>query len=78
MQFIYRVLKRVAWWRDAMHMMQRWNATDQTNDKETTTNNRKTPGTSVSGRYNTPALREDLVPRSRMAPEGKTEEKEKR
>ena len=26
-------------------------------------------GTSVSGRYNTPPLREDLVPRSRMAPE---------
>ena len=25
---------------------------------------------SVSGRYNTPPLQEDLVPRSRMAPEG--------
>ena len=24
---------------------------------------------SVSGRYNTPALQEDLIPRSRMAPE---------
>ena len=30
------------------------------------------------GRHNTPPLREDLVPRSRMTPEGKTEEKEKR
>ena len=27
------------------------------------------------GRYNSPPLREDLVPRSRMAPEGKTEKK---
>ena len=27
------------------------------------------------GRYNTPPLRKDLVPRSRMAPEGQTEEK---
>ena len=32
----------------------------------------------VLGRYNTPPLREDLVPRSRMAPERKTEEEEKR
>ena len=50
----------------------------QTNDKATTENNWKTPGAIVSGRYNTPPLREDLVPRSRMAPEGKTEGKEKR
>ena len=28
------------------------------------------------GRYNTPPLREDLVPRSRMAPEGKGRGKE--
>ena len=42
----------------------------QTNDKATTAKNWKTPGTSVSGRYNTPPLQEDLVPGSRMAPEG--------
>ena len=45
----------------------------QAKDKATTANNWKTPGTSVSGHYNTPPLREDLVPRSRMAPEGKNE-----
>ena len=38
----------------------------------------KASGAPVLGRYNTPPLREDLVPRSRMAPEGKTEQKEKR
>ena len=41
----------------------------------TIVNNWKTPGTSVTGRHNTPALREDLVPRSRMAPEGKRKRK---
>ena len=41
----------------------------------TTTNNWKTPGAMVSGRYNTPPLREDLVPRSRMAPDGKRRRK---
>ena len=41
----------------------------QEKDKETTTNNWETPGATVSGRYNTPPLRKDLVPRSRMAPE---------
>ena len=49
----------------------------QTNDKPTTANNWKTPGASVSGRYNTPPLREDLDPRSRMAPEKTEEEGEK-
>src|SRR3954470_11733908 len=41
----------------------------QAHDMATTTNNWRTPGTSDPGRYNTPPLREDLVPRSRMAPE---------
>ena len=41
----------------------------QAKTKQTTTNNWRIPGTSVSGRYNTPPLQEDLVPRSRMAPE---------
>ena len=44
----------------------------QTNDKETTANNWKTPGATVLGRHNTPPLQEDLVPRSKMAP-GETE-----
>ena len=42
----------------------------QAHDKATTENNWKTPGATVSGRHNTPPLWEDLVPRSRMAPEG--------
>ena len=42
----------------------------QANDKATSMNNWKTPGALVSRRYNTPPLQEDLVPRSRMAPEG--------
>ena len=50
----------------------------RSNDKATTANGWTAPGTSVTGRYNTPPLREDLVPRSRMAPEGKTEKKEKK
>ena len=37
---------------------------------------RKSSEASVSGRYNTPPLREDLVPRSRMAPEKKAGEEE--
>ena len=57
---------------DAMHMMT-WYAmhNTQAHDKATTANNWRTPGTTVSGRHNTPPLREDLVPRSIMAPEGK-------
>ena len=43
----------------------------------TTANNRKTSGAMVSGHYNTPPLREDLVPRSRMAPGKMKEEGEK-
>ena len=34
-----------------------------------TRNSWKSSEASVSGRYNTPPLQEDLVPRSRMAPE---------
>ena len=41
----------------------------QTNDKATTANNWKKPSAMISGRYNTPPLLEDLVPRSGMAPE---------
>ena len=53
-----------------------WNADDdmikcntQTNDMATTAKNWRTPGASNSGRHNPPPLQEDLVPRSRMAPE---------
>ena len=48
----------------------------QAKDKATTTNNWKTPGATVSGRHNTPPLREDLVPRSKIAPEGNRRERE--
>ena len=47
----------------------------QENDKATILNNWKTPGATVSGCYNTPPLQEDLVPRSRMAPDGKRKRK---
>ena len=60
------VLKLMIWWHDDMIR-----CNTQENDKATTSNNWRTPGTSVSGRHNTPPLQEDLVLRSRMAPEGK-------
>ena len=41
----------------------------QAKDKATTAKNWTTPGATVSGRYNTPPLQEDLVLRSRMAPD---------
>ena len=66
-----QVLK--TWWCNAHDDMTRCNT--QANDMAMTKNNWKTPGTSVSGRHNTPPLREDLVPRSRMAPEGKRKRK---
>ena len=61
------------WWCNAHDDMTRCNT--QTNDMATTANNWRTPSTSVLGRYNTPPLREDLVPRSRMAPEGQRKRK---
>src|SRR3954465_6931299 len=48
----------------------------QANDMATPAKDGRTTGTSVSGRYNTPPLREDLVPRSRTAPERKRKKKE--
>ena len=62
---------RCTWWHD-MKCMTRKKMT-----RKTTANHWKTPDTTVSGRYNTPPLREDLVPRSRMAPEGKRKRKRK-
>ena len=50
----------------------------QANDMATLANNWKTPGATVSGRYNTPPLREDLVPRSRMTPKGNNGREERR
>ena len=66
-----QVLK--TWWCNAHDDMIRCNT--QAKYMTTTANNWRTPGTSVSGHYNTPQLREDLVPRSRMAPEGKWKRK---
>ena len=48
----------------------------QANEMPTMTNNWKTPGASDSGRYNSPPLTRDLIPRSRMAPEGNGRERE--
>ena len=51
------------------------NAKNQTKHTTEPGNIWRSSRASVSGRYNTPPVREDLIPRSRMAPEGKTEEK---
>ena len=66
-----QVLK--TWWCNAHDDMMKCNT--QANDMATTATNWTTPGTSVSGRYNTPPLWEDLVSRSRMAPEGQRKRK---
>ena len=47
---------------DEMHDMAKCNT--QANDMATTANNWQTPGVSNPGRYNTPPLTRDLVPRS--------------
>ena len=46
-------------------------------DKATTVNNWKTPGATVSGRYNTPPLQEDLASRSKDGTEEMKEEEVK-
>ena len=66
-----QVLK--TWWCNAHDDMTRCNT--QAKDMATMANNWETPGASVSGRHNTPPLREDIVPRSRMAPEGQRKRK---
>ena len=63
-------------------MMQGTCAKGKTNKQNKTHDETRNPWMAYESpvlvRYNTPPLREDLVPRSRMAPEGKTEGKEKR
>ena len=49
---------------DEMQMMTWAKCNTQANDMAKTAKNWKTPGASVSGRYNSPPLTEDLVPRS--------------
>ena len=63
-------------WTDASFENMIFNADDdmarcntQAKDNATIANNWMTPVASDSGRYNTPTLREDLIPRSKMAPE---------
>ena len=46
----------------------------QANDMATTANNGQTHGASNPGRYNTPPLIRDLVPRSRTETKGKRDE----
>ena len=75
--YLDEFLKLMIWWHDEMQEMAWWmHKQNKSHDK--TQNSRKSSGAPGSGRYNTPPLQEDLVPRSRMAPEGKTKEKEKR
>ena len=66
-----QVLK--TWWCNAHDDMMKCTKANKTHGE--TRNSRKSSGASVSGRYNTPPLREDLVPRSRMAPEGQRKRK---
>ena len=47
------------------------NATNKNKSRNESWNPWKASGAPVLGRHNTPPLQEDLVPRSRMAPEGK-------
>ena len=49
---------------------------EQNKSHDETQSSWKSSGVSVSGRDNTPPLQEDLVPRSRMAPERKAEKEE--
>ena len=70
MQFIswVEMQRLMTWWHD--DMMQCKNKRASTKEAHGKTQNSwKSSGASVSGRHNTPPLREDLVPRSRMAPE---------
>ena len=61
----------MAWWHDAMK-----NKEQAQKKHAEITKIWKSSEASVSGRYNTPPLQEDLVPRSRMATERKVEEEE--
>ena len=58
----------MTWWHDDMMQCKNKRASTKETHGETR-NSWKSSGASVSGRYNTPPLQEDLVPRSRMAPE---------
>ena len=55
------------WWHDDMLHCKRCNKQNKSHDE--TQSSWKSSEASVLGRYNTPPLQEDLVPRSRMAPE---------
>ena len=63
--FIWVFLKKRL--HDDMMQCKRCNKENKSHDE--TQSIWKSSGASVSGRYNTPPLQEDLVPRSRMAPE---------
>ena len=66
------------WHDDMMHCTNaKMNATDKTNYPTKLGKPRKASEAPVLGRYNTPPLREDLVLRSRMAPEGNGRGREK-
>ena len=67
-RWVFKINDMMPWWHDAMQEMAWWmHKQNKSHDK--TRNSWKYSGASVSGRYNTPPLQEDLVPRSRMAPE---------
>ena len=75
-RFIYLSCKIFMRWRHDDMMQCKKNKRAGTNETHGETRNIwKSSRASVSGHYNTPALREDLVSRSRMAPKGKRKRK---
>ena len=71
MQFIswVEMQRLMTWWHDDMMQCKNKRASTKETHGETR-NSWKSSEASVSGRHNTPPLQEDLVPRSRMLPEG--------
>ena len=65
----FKINEMMAWWHDAMQMKAKKNATSKNKSHNESRKPWKASEASVSGHYNTPPLQEDLVPRSRMAPE---------
>ena len=75
--YLVELRKEMTWWHD--DMMQCTRCKDECNRRNKTHNETRKPwkasAAPVLGRHNTPPLREDLVPRSRMAPEEKQKRK---
>ena len=75
--YLVDLRKEMTWWHDDM-MQCTW-CNDECKEPNKSHDETRKPWKAtealVLGRYNTPPLREDLVPRSRMAPKGKRKRK---